>query len=124
MVDLRLSQVPFNPSDFPGVPGDVLVHKGFLSAQQKSANAILSSVNDLLNHGVSIQTLTINGTLVTETHKPKQIYVTGYSLGAAVAILNAIHLQLHLKSSGVPVSTFQVGTPMVWSLHWNAPRAD
>lgn len=73
-------------------------------AQARSAQPILASIQKALSAGVVVA----NGT----TEIPQRVIVTGYSLGAAVAVLDATFLRGHLPTT-IPVYQMSVGTPIV-----------
>lgn len=76
-------------------------HTGFILTHAKSADNILRTVQMMLKDGAG-----------DEKRKPERVYVTGYSLGAATAVLTAVQLRLALGES-VPVVAITIGTPMV-----------
>ncbi|KAM5532460.1 hypothetical protein V8D89_013876 [Ganoderma adspersum] len=68
---------------FPGIGfgSSVLVHNGFAASQSRSASDILAAVKN-----------------ATSTFKTTKVTVTGHSLGAALALLDAVYLHLQLPS--------------------------
>lgn len=80
---------------FPGLSASIQVHSGFAAEHAKTAPTILAEVEELLaQHGVS------------------SVTVTGHSLGAALALLDAVYLPLHLPA-GTRVHTVGYGMPRV-----------
>jgi len=75
------------------IPGDVKVHKGFADAHGKSANEVLSAVK--------------SGLQSTGTNS---VLVTGHSLGAAIAAMDALMLRQNLDSS-VSINAVVFGLP-------------
>ncbi|KAF8757993.1 Lipase (class 3) [Rhizoctonia solani] len=71
------------PSDqFPGSPLLAAAHAGFLASHTRSAADILSAVKDVLAQ-----------------RNATQILVIGHSLGAALAVLDGLYLQIQLGSA-------------------------
>ena len=85
---------------FPGVPSSVSVHDGFQDAQAATATDVLAAVNK----GIS--------TFGTNT-----VTVTGHSLGAAVALIDAVYLKLHLPST-TSIKMVGFGLPRVGNQDW------
>ncbi|KAK0501698.1 alpha/beta-hydrolase [Armillaria luteobubalina] len=61
---------------------DILVHSGFRDAQARSANDILDAVTTALSK-----------------HDTNSVTLVGHSLGAALSLLDAVYLPLHLDAS-------------------------
>ncbi|KAH9044012.1 Alpha/Beta hydrolase protein [Lactarius hengduanensis] len=81
---------------FPGLPSSIQVHSGFAAEHAKTARTILAHVQELLaQHGGA-----------------SSIAVTGHSLGAALALLDAVYLPLHLPA-GTRVRMVGYGMPRV-----------
>ncbi|KAJ7623654.1 Alpha/Beta hydrolase protein [Roridomyces roridus] len=93
--DVSIIQRPLDPALFPGIPSSVRVHCGFADEQAKTATLILAAVNTTLaKYGTSTVT------------------VVGHSLGGAIALLDAVYLQLHLPPS-VKITAVTYGLPRV-----------
>ncbi|KAI0057429.1 alpha/beta-hydrolase [Artomyces pyxidatus] len=91
--DVKFVLKPLNSTLFPQAGADVLVHDGFAEAQGRSADIIMSTVQaGLAQTGVN------------------QVFVTGHSLGAAIAAMDALMLRHNLPAS-VRVSTTVFGLP-------------
>ncbi|KAK2462711.1 hypothetical protein APHAL10511_005229 [Amanita phalloides] len=90
-VDLFLKNL--DPTLFPGISSSIECHSGFADEQAKTATDVLSAVQTALS-----------------THGAAQVVVVGHSLGAAIALLDAVYLPLHL---GVPVKAITYGMPRV-----------
>ncbi|KAM6497353.1 lipase class 3 family protein [Amanita muscaria] len=82
-----------NSNLFPGVPSSVEVHSGFANEQAKTATQILSAVQETIS-----------------THSASSVTVVGHSLGAAIALLDGVYLNIQVS---VPVSTIGYGMPRV-----------
>jgi len=81
-VDASFSMDTLTPAYFPGAPSSVEVHSGFLGAHDSTASAVLTAVKKIMSdHGVT------------------KVTCVGHSLGGAIAILDAISLQLTLPST-------------------------
>ncbi|KAG8900280.1 AP-3 complex subunit delta, partial [Tulasnella sp. 403] len=108
LIDLKISPRPLQIPPFNdisrGSPPDARVHTGFFGDYLTSANQIRVQVKSILKDGVT----TPSGT----KEMPDKIFVTGYSLGAAVAVLNALDLALSLPES-IPVTAITIGTPKI-----------
>lgn len=79
-VDFVLS--PLDSGLFPGISSDILVHSGFRDAQARSAQDILRAVTTALSE-----------------HNTNSVTLVGHSLGAALSLLDAVYLPLHLDAS-------------------------
>ena len=80
--------------------GSVLLHDGFQDTQSRTADVILSTVQSALaDTGYT------------------QVLVTGHSLGAAIASLDAVMLRMALPSS-VTVDSVVFGLPRVGNQDW------
>ncbi|KAI0258660.1 lipase [Gloeopeniophorella convolvens] len=84
-----------NPSLFPGVSSSVEAHNGFASEQASTAPTILSAVNQALS-----------------AHGATSVTTVGHSLGAALALLDALYLRIQLPAT-VTVSMVGYGLPRV-----------
>ncbi|KAI0759597.1 lipase [Trametes elegans] len=82
--DADIIPVPLDPKLFPGVSSEVLVHDGFSGSQKRSASDVLAAVKTGL-----------------AKHSATKITVTGHSLGAAIAIFDAVFLHLQLPQTTV-----------------------
>ncbi|SJL13759.1 uncharacterized protein ARMOST_17207 [Armillaria ostoyae] len=78
--DFALS--PLDSGLFPGISSDILVHSGFRDAQARSAEDILHVVTTALSE-----------------HNTNSVTLVGHSLGAALSLLDAVYLPLHLDAS-------------------------
>ncbi|GLB41590.1 putative alpha beta-hydrolase [Lyophyllum shimeji] len=79
---------------FPGVSSSVEVHQGFAAEQAKTATTILAAVQQAIT-----------------AHGATRVTVVGHSLGAAIALLDGVYLNLHLP--GITVTTIGYGQPRV-----------
>ncbi|KAF9256516.1 alpha/beta-hydrolase [Marasmius fiardii PR-910] len=95
ITDIDILLGPLNPSLFPGVSPSVKVHNGFRDEQAKFATQVLTAVQQALSAN-SADTVTVVGT----------------SLGAALALVNAVYLRLQLPSA-VAVKVISYGSPRV-----------
>ncbi|KAI0718043.1 lipase [Cerioporus squamosus] len=94
LTDLDLPQTPLDPRLFPGIDFPILVHNGFAATHSRSAPDVLSAVQT---------TLSRNGA--------NKVTVVGHSLGAAIALLDAVYLPLHLTNASVRAIVY--GLPRV-----------
>ncbi|KAK0489329.1 alpha/beta-hydrolase [Armillaria novae-zelandiae] len=78
--DFALS--PLDSNLFPGISSDILVHSGFRDSQARSAEDILRAVTTALSK-----------------HNTNSVTLVGHSLGAALSLLDAVYLPLHLDAS-------------------------
>ncbi|KZO92898.1 alpha/beta-hydrolase, partial [Calocera viscosa TUFC12733] len=98
--DLDVLPSPLNVTLFPQATIAVLVHTGFQLAFQRSVDEIDRVVPSALElYGVS------------------QVQVTGHSLGAAIAILDSVHLA-HLLGPSISVRTTVFGLPRLGNPAW------
>ncbi|KAI0794349.1 alpha/beta-hydrolase [Fomes fomentarius] len=94
LTDLDIPLTLLDPRSFPGAGFPVLVHSGFAATQSRSAPGVLSAVQKALaDNGAS------------------KITVTGHSLGAAIALLDAAYLPLQLPNATVRAVVY--GLPRV-----------
>ncbi|KAI8996479.1 Alpha/Beta hydrolase protein [Trametes punicea] len=80
--DIELTNL--DPSLFPGLSSSIEVHEGFADAQANTATSVLQAVQETI-----------------DTYGTDNVVVTGHSLGAAIALLDAIYLPLHIPSAKV-----------------------
>ncbi|KAI0732123.1 Alpha/Beta hydrolase protein [Fomitopsis betulina] len=67
---------------FPGLSTDIEAHKGFAAAQAKTATDVLAAVQTTMS-----------------TYSTSNVALVGHSLGAAIALLDAVYLPLHISSA-------------------------
>ncbi|KAI0047406.1 alpha/beta-hydrolase [Auriscalpium vulgare] len=91
--DLKFLKSPINSTLFPNAGDDVEVHRGFAEAQGRTADTVLSTVKDALT-----------------TFNTNKILVTGHSLGAAIATMDALMLRQNLDPS-TAITTTVFGLP-------------
>jgi len=91
--DVEIGLTDFNSTLFPNAPSGIKVHDGFQQTFGRTSDGILSGVrNALSSTGVN------------------KVFVTGHSLGAAIATMDALMLKQNLPSS-VQLSTTVFGLP-------------
>lgn len=95
LTDVNIIQNPLNATLFPGISSSVEVHSGFAGTQSRSAPDVLAAVQTALSR-----------------HSANHVTLTGHSLGAAIALLDAVFLPLHLPST-VTFKTVTYGMPRV-----------
>lgn len=93
--DAKFAQVDMNSTLFPKAASGSKVHDGFQETQGRTADIVLSTVKSALS-----------------STGFKRVLVTGHSLGAAVATLDATMLRMQLDSS-VQVDSVVFGLPRV-----------
>lgn len=98
--DIEFSQVNLNSTLFPNAGNDTLVHDGFQDTQGRTADTILSTVQSAL-----------------ASTGYKNVLVTGHSLGAAVASLDAVMLKMALPND-VAINSVVFGLPRVGNAQW------
>lgn len=98
--DIVLTRSPANPDRFKGVSKDASIHDGFNAAFERTADQVINTVK---------QGLTDKGV--------KKVAVIGHSLGAAIAMLDAIALKSALGSD-VAITTTLFGLPRVGNKEW------
>ncbi|KAI0749977.1 lipase [Daedaleopsis nitida] len=84
LTDADTLPLPLDPHLFPGVPPLALVHNGFALEQLATHDFILTAVKNAMQE--------FNTTKVT---------TVGHSLGAAISLLDAIFLRLHVPEATV-----------------------
>ncbi|KAK0240917.1 Alpha/Beta hydrolase protein [Armillaria nabsnona] len=88
---------PLDATLFPNVSSGVLVHSGFKQAHANTATLVLSAVTKAMS-----------------TYSTSTVTVVGHSLGAAIALLDGVFLNLQLPSASVSVKGYgmpRVGNP-------------
>ncbi|THH12073.1 hypothetical protein EW145_g245 [Phellinidium pouzarii] len=98
LTDLDIFMKNLDSTLFPGIDPSVGVHSGFADSQARSAPDILSAVQQTLS-----------------AHPGASVTMTGHSLGAALALLDAVYLPLHLPT-GTSFKTVTYGMPRVGNL--------
>ncbi|KAF8320778.1 lipase [Clavulina sp. PMI_390] len=91
--DLDFFLEPLDQTYFPGISSSIEVHSGFQASHNRAASGILTAVQAAMSATGS-------------TH----VVLTGHSLGAALAVLTAVYLPLHLPS-GTTYTTNVFGLP-------------
>ncbi|OBZ72588.1 Lipase [Grifola frondosa] len=94
LTDADIIMTPLESTLFPGISSSIEVHSGFAGSQSRSAPNVLSAVKTALSE-----------------FKATKVTVTGHSLGAALGLLDAVFLPLHLP--GVTVRFIGYGLPRV-----------
>jgi len=82
VTDGDIEKTTLDSSLFPGLSSDIEVHEGFADAQAKTATDVLSAVQSALS-----------------TYGANRVVLTGHSLGAAIALLDAVYLPLHISDA-------------------------
>ncbi|KAH9942498.1 alpha/beta-hydrolase [Epithele typhae] len=98
--DVKFVQKDANATLFPQASADVQLHDGFQEAQGRTADAVLAAVT---------QALADTGF--------KSVMVTGHSLGAAIATLDAAMLKMAVPDD-VAVDSVVFGLPRVGNQAW------
>ncbi|KAI0746036.1 alpha/beta-hydrolase [Earliella scabrosa] len=98
--DIQFAQVDANATLFPQASADVKLHDGFQKTQGRTADLVLSTVQS----GLAASGF-------------KKVLVTGHSLGAAVASLDAAMLRMALPAD-VAVDAIVFGLPRVGNSAW------
>ncbi|KAI0071575.1 alpha/beta-hydrolase [Panus rudis PR-1116 ss-1] len=93
--DAQIAQVEMNSTLFPKAADGARVHEGFQKTQGRTADLVLSTVQSAL-----------------ASTKYNRVLVTGHSLGAAVATLDAHMLKMNLPST-VEINAVLFGLPRV-----------
>jgi len=94
LTDVEVPRRSLNSALFPGVSSSVGVHDGFADVQEKSASQVLAAVKSGLSaHGIN------------------SITTVGHSLGAALALIDAVYLKVQIPSA--TVSHYGYGLPRV-----------
>ncbi|PIL27949.1 hypothetical protein GSI_09984 [Ganoderma sinense ZZ0214-1] len=90
---------PLDKKLFPGVNRSVEVHSGFAGTQSRSAPGVLAAVQKAITK-----------------HKAKKVTVVGHSLGAAIGLLDAVYLPLHIPN--ITTRFVGYGLPRVGNQHF------
>jgi len=98
--DVQILLEPLDQTLFPNVSSDVKTHDGFAKTFARTADQILGNV-----------TAALASTGVTK------VEIHGHSLGAAVAVMDAVFLRQHLDPS-VSISTTVFGLPRSGNQEW------
>ncbi|VDB87988.1 unnamed protein product [Peniophora sp. CBMAI 1063] len=100
--DANFFLAQLDPELFPGMRPPILAHSGFLAAHARTSDAVFDAVKATI-----------------AAHPADSVTVVGHSLGSALALLEAVSLQLRLP--GMPVQHIGYGTPRVGNpdfAHW------
>jgi len=98
--DVQIVLEPLDQTLFPGVDSSIKTHDGFAKTFGRTAMEILGNVTSAL------QSTGVN-----------KVEVHGHSLGAAVAVMDAVFLRQHLDPS-VSISTTVFGLPRSGNQDW------
>ncbi|KAI0734043.1 Alpha/Beta hydrolase protein [Fomitopsis betulina] len=94
LADADAVRVNLDSKLFPGVSSDIEVHQGFADAQSETAADVLSAVQKTMSK-----------------YRTSNVALVGHSLGAAIALLDAVYLPLHI--SGATYTYVGYGLPRV-----------
>ncbi|CAK5278142.1 unnamed protein product, partial [Mycena citricolor] len=94
LTDATFLMESLNATLFPGIPAGIEAHSGFANEHAKTAETVLANVK---------QALSITGF--------NKVTMVGHSLGAAISLLDAVYLPLHL--TGVKFQSILYGMPRV-----------
>jgi len=82
ITDAEIDTTTLDSSLFPGISSDIKVHEGFADAQAGTAPDVLAAVQQTMStYGVS------------------RVTIVGHSLGAAISLLDAVYLPLHISDA-------------------------
>jgi len=98
--DLEFALVDLNNANFPQAPSGAQVHDGFQATFERTSDAILSNV-----------------TAALKSKNTNKLTVVGHSLGAAIAVMDAVRLRQTLDSS-VEMTTTVFGLPRGGNQDW------
>ncbi|KDQ51880.1 hypothetical protein JAAARDRAFT_73365 [Jaapia argillacea MUCL 33604] len=98
--DIQFGFEKLNSTWFPNADKRIEVHDGFQDAFRRTAGAVLSGV-----------------TAGIQSKGATQVLVTGHSLGAAIASMDAVMLRQHIDHS-ISMDTVVFGLPRVGNSHW------
>ncbi|KAH9927058.1 lipase [Amylocystis lapponica] len=94
LTDADIIKTNLDSTLFPGLNSEIEVHSGFADAQAKAAAAVLAAVQQAIS-----------------TYSTNHVTIVGHSLGAAISLLDAVYLPLHI--SDVTYSFVGYGLPRV-----------
>ena len=115
LVDANFFLGELDPSLFPGLSSDIEVHSGFRDSHARSAADILAAVKRSLTEHQTTQVAIVGhslGKYLPENGALMLIPTALLDLGAALALLDAVYLPLHLPSS-TTFKTVGYGMPRV-----------
>jgi len=98
--DIEFALVDVNSTNFPKAPSGVQVHDGFQATFERTSDTVLSTV-----------------TAALQSKNTNKLTVVGHSLGAAIAVMDAVHLRQVLPSS-VQMTTTVFGLPRSGNQDW------
>ncbi|KDQ51863.1 hypothetical protein JAAARDRAFT_184692 [Jaapia argillacea MUCL 33604] len=98
--DIKFSLEPLKSTWFPNADEQIRVHDGFQQAFLQNASTILYGVNKAI-----------------EEKQAREVVITGHSLGAAIAMFDALLLRQHLDGS-IKINAVVFGLPRVGNSHW------
>ncbi|PCH44540.1 lipase [Wolfiporia cocos MD-104 SS10] len=82
LTDADIILVELDSDLFPGISSDIQVAQGFSDAQEETATDVLAAVQTTIS-----------------TYGTSQVTMVGHSLGAAISILDAVYLPLHIPDA-------------------------
>lgn len=94
VTDANFFLTTFDSTLFPGISSSIKVHDGFHDAQAKAAPAVLAAVKTAISR-----------------YSTKSVTVVGHSLGAAIALIDAVYLPLQIPS--ISIKAVLYGMPRV-----------
>ncbi|KAF8469384.1 alpha/beta-hydrolase [Russula ochroleuca] len=100
LTDVNFNFMALDPALFPGIPGDIEVHSGWVIEHMKTANQILAEVERLMDQ-----------------YSSTKVVLVGHSLGGALAELDTMFMTLNLPES-TTVRGVTFGMPRVGNVAW------
>ncbi|PCH44545.1 lipase [Wolfiporia cocos MD-104 SS10] len=82
LTDVDILLVELDSDLFPGISSEIKVEQGFQGAQEKVAMDVLTAVQTTIN-----------------TYGTSHVTMVGHSLGAAISLLDAVYLPLHITDA-------------------------
>jgi len=82
VTDADIVMTTLDSTLFPGLSSDIEVHSGFADAQAKAATDVLSAVQTTMSQ-----------------YSASKVAIVGHSLGAAISLLDAVYLPLHISDA-------------------------